>query len=146
MAVYFTNNQYLKTAEEDFEAAEVLYGHKYYDQIGTLCSVAMTKFLKAVLEAVYPAEESASFYTTEDKIAILNKIKQKIAEFPISEQECRWMDSLYGKANCTDGIHVLMPKQTIVEAFHLLAAVRKEARFYDKQANPEGKTVFKWFK
>ena len=31
MAVYFTNNQYLKTAEEDFEAAEVLYGHKYYD-------------------------------------------------------------------------------------------------------------------
>ena len=55
MAVYFTNNQYLKTAEEDFEAAELLYGHKYYDQIGTLCSVAMTKYLKAVLEAIYPA-------------------------------------------------------------------------------------------
>ena len=55
MTVYFTNNQYLKTAEEDFEAAELLYGHKYYDQIGTLCSVAMTKYLKAVLEAIYPA-------------------------------------------------------------------------------------------
>ena len=139
MAVYFTNNQYLKTAEEDFEAAEVLYGHKYYDQIGTLCSVALTKYLKAVLEAIYPAEESSAFYMTEDKIAILNKIREKLPDFTIAEQDCRWMDSIYGKANCTDGIHVIMPKQTIVQAFHLLAAVRKEARRCDKENNREGR-------
>lgn len=142
MAVYFTNNQYLKTAEEDFEAAEALYGHKYYDQIGTLCSVAMTKFLKAVLESIYPTEESAAFYMTEDKIMILEKIKQKEPNFPITEQDCRWMDNVYGKANCTDGIHVIMPKQTIVEAFHLLTIVRKEARRYDKEANPQGRYFF----
>lgn len=146
MAVYFTNNQYLKTAEEDFEAAEVLYGHKYYDQIGTLCSVSMTKFLKAVLEAIYPTEESSAYYMTEDKLVILGKIKEKLPEFPISEQDCRWMDNIYGKANCTDGIHMIMPKQTIVDAFHLLAAVRKEARYYDKQSNPEGRHFFGRFK
>ena len=139
MAVYFTNNQYLKTAEEDFEAAEVLYGHKYYDQIGTLCSVAMTKYLKAVLEAIYPAEESSAFYMTEDKIAILNKIKEKLPDFSITQQDCQWMDSVYGKANCTDGIHIIMPKQTIVQAFHLLAAVRKEARRCDKENTREGR-------
>ena len=142
MAVYFTNNQYLKTAEEDFEAAEVLYGHKYYDQIGTLCAVSMTKYLKAVLEAVCPAEESAAYYMTEDKLVILGKIKEKIADFPITEQECRWMDNVYGKANCTDGIHMIMPKQTIVEAFHLLAAVRKEAREHDKNAPQQNRHFF----
>lgn len=142
MAVYITNNQYLKTAEEDFEAAEALYGHKYYDQIETLCSVAMTKFLKAVLESIYPTEESAAFYMTEDKFAILTKIKQKESNFPITEQDCRWMDNVYGKANCTDGIHVIMPKQTIVEAFHLLAIVRKEARRYDKENNHQSRYFF----
>lgn len=142
MAVYFTNNQYLKTAEEDFEAAEVLYGHKYYDQIGTLCSVSMTKYLKAVLEAIYPTEESSAYYMTEDKVVILGKIKEKLSDFPITEQDCRWMDNIYGKANCTDGIHIIMPKQTIVEAFHLLAAVRKEARRLDKEANPQGRYFF----
>ena len=78
MAVYFTNNQYLKTAEEDFEAAEVLYGHKYYDQIGTLCSVSMTKFLKAVLEAIYPTEESSTYYMTEDKkpMKLLRRLRE----------------------------------------------------------------------
>ena len=133
MAAYFTKNQYLKTAEEDFEAAEALYGHKYYDQIGTLCSVAMTKFLKAVVEAAFDAEEAAAFYQTEDKLAILRKIKEKEPNFPISEQDCKWMDTIYGKANCTDGVHMIMPKQTVVEAFHLLAGVRKEARRADKQ-------------
>ena len=49
------------------------------------------------------------------------------------------VDSIYGKANCTDGIHVIMPKQTIVQAFHLLAAVRKEARRCDKENNRDGK-------
>lgn len=146
MAVYFTNNQYLKTAEEDFEAAEALYGHKYYDQIGTLCSVAMTKFLKAVLEAIYSTEESSAYYMTEDKLVILAKIKEKLPQFPITEQDCRWMDNVYGKANCTDGIHVIMPKQTIVDAFHLLAAVRKEARYYDKEANPKGRNFFSRFR
>ena len=50
MAVYFTHNQYLKTAEEDFEAAELLFGHKYYDQVVELCSIAMNKYLKSILE------------------------------------------------------------------------------------------------
>lgn len=142
MAVYFTNNQYLKTAEEDFEAAEVLYGHKYYDQIGTLCSVSMTKYLKAILEAILPPEESEAFYMTEDKIALLGKIKEKLPDFIITEQDCKWMDNIYGKANCTDGIHVIMPKQTIVQAFHLLAMVRKEARRYDKDNNADGKFFY----
>lgn len=146
MAVYFTNNQYLKTAEEDFEAAEALYGHKYYDQIGTLCSVAMTKFLKAVVEAAFDAEEASAFYSTEDKLAILHKIKEKEPSFPITDHDCKWMDTVYGKANCTDGIHVIMPKQTIVEAFHLLAVVRKEARRADKEYNTEGRSFFARFR
>ena len=142
MAVYFTDNQYLKTAEEDFEAAEVLYGHSYYDQIATLLSVGMTKFLKSVLESIYSTDEVEDYYMTEDKIALLRKIKEKLADFPVSERDCRWMDNLYGKANCTDGIHIIMPKQGIVEAFHLVAAVRKEARRLDKEYNPQGRYFF----
>lgn len=145
MAVYFTNNLYLKTAEEDFEAAEALYGHKYYDQIASLCSIAMTKYLKAVIEAICPPEESSAFYTTEDKLLILKKIKEKISDFPITEQDCKWMDNIYGKANCTDGIHVIMPKETIIEAFHLLAAVRKEARHHDKEATQHDRYRFAKF-
>ena len=49
------------------------------------------------------------------------------------------MDSVYGKANCTDGIHIIMPKHTIVQAFHLLAAVRKEARRCEKENNRDGR-------
>ena len=146
MAAYFTKNQYLKTAEEDFEAAEALYGHKYYDQIGTLCSVAMTKFLKAVVEAAFDAEEASQFYSTEDKLAILRKIREKEPNFPITDYDCKWMDTVYGKANCTDGIHVIMPKQTIVEAFHLLAAVRKEARRADKEYSTENRSFFGRFR
>ena len=146
MAVYFTNNQYLKTAEEDFEAAEALYGHKYYDQIATLCSVAMTKFLKAVIESAFDAEEASTFYNTEDKITLLNKIREKEPNFPITEKDCQWMDNIYGKANCTDGIHIIMPKQTVVEAFHLLAGVRKEARRADKQYGDTDRSFFARFK
>ena len=146
MSVYFTNNQYLKTAEEDFEAADALYGHKYYDQIASLLSIAMTKFLKSVVESVFDAEEAAAFYNTEDKIVILNKIKEKEPDFPITEQDCKWMDAVYGKANCTDGIHVIMPKQTVMDAFHLVAGVRKEARRADKEYGNVDRSFFARFR
>ena len=142
MSVYFTTNQYLKTAEEDFEAAELLYGHKYYDQIGTLLSVAMTKYLKAIIEATIPDEESSAFFMIEDKIELLNIIKLRNPDLLISAAECRWMDSVYGKANCTDGIHVIMPKQTIVDAFRMVANVRRYARELDKAAVNEDRYFF----
>lgn len=146
MSLYFTNNQYLKTAEEDFEAADALYGHKYYDQIASLLSIAMTKFLKSVVESVFDAEEAAAFYNTEDKIVILNKIKEKEPDFPITEQDCKWMDAVYSKANCTDGIHVIMPKQTVMDAFHLVAGVRKEARRADKEYGNVDRSFFARFR
>ena len=142
MSVYFTTNQYLKTAEEDFEAAELLYGHKYYDQIGTLLSVSMTKYLKAIIEATVPDEESSGFFMTEDKLELLRIVKERKPDLLISEAECRWMDNVYGKANCTDGIHVIMPKQTIVDAFRLVANVRKYARELDKAAVNEDRYFF----
>ncbi len=142
MSIYFTTNQYLRTAEEDFEAAELLYGHKYYDQIGTLLSVAMTKYLKAIIEATIPDEESSPYFMTENKFELLRIVKTKNPDILISEAECRWIDNVYGKANCTDGIHVIMPKQTIVEAFRLVANVRKYARDLDKLAVKEDRYFF----
>ncbi len=135
MAVYFTQNQYLKTAEEDFEAAEMIFGHKYYDQTATLCSIAMVKYLKAVMEAIYPNAECVPYFSTEDKAIVLNRIKDKIPNFDITIEECAWMDKIYGKANCTDGIHIIMPKQTAVDALKLLGKVRKLAKVYDKEAS-----------
>ena len=137
MAIYFTHNQYLKTSEEDFEAAEILFGHNYYDQVCTLCSVAMVKYLKAVLEAIYPNSECVPYFTTEDKIKVLNRIKETIPDFPVTEEECKLMDVIYGKANCTDGIHIIMPKQTAIDALNMLAKVRKLAKNYDKEAAAE---------
>lgn len=134
MAVYFTNNQYLKTAEEDFEAAETIFGHKYYDQVVSLCSIAMTKYLKAILEAIYPNSECVQYYSTEDKKTILKKVKEKLTDIEITDEECDWMDKIYGKANCTDGIHIIMPKQTAVDAFKLANKIRKLAKQYDKIA------------
>jgi len=134
MAVYFTNNQYLKTAEEDFEAAEVIFGHKYYDQVASLCSIAMTKYLKATLEAVLPNSECVPYFSTEDKKVILKKIKENIPDFDVTNEECDWMDKIYGKANCTDGIHIIMPKQTAVDSFKLVNKIRKIAKHYDKIA------------
>ena len=142
MSIYFTTNQYLRTAEEDFEAAELLYGHKYYDQIGTLLSVAMTKYLKAIIEATIPDEESSPYFMIEDKHELLRIVKTKNPDILISDAECRWIDNVYGKANCTDGIHVVMPKQTIVEAFRLVANVRKYARELDKAAVSEDRYFF----
>lgn len=142
MSVYFTTNQYLKTAEEDFEAAELLYGHKYFDQIGTLLSVSMTKYLKAIIEATVPDEESSAFFMIDDKLKLLSIIKERKPDILVSEAECRWMDNVYGKANCTDGIHVIMPKQTIVDAFRLVANVRKIARDLDKAAVNEDRYFF----
>ena len=132
----------IAAAEEDFEAAELLYGHKYYDQIGTLLSVAMTKYLKAIIEATIPDEESSTFFMTEDKQELLRVIKTKNPDILISSAECCWMDNVYGKANCTDGIHIIMPKQSAVEAFYLLAAVRKEARRLDKESAPQFRYFF----
>ena len=134
MSVYFTNNQYLKTAEEDFEAAETLFGHKYYDQVATLCSISMVKYLKAVLEALYTNAECVPYFSTEEKSVVLSKIKEKLSDFPVTNEECAWMDKIYGKANCTEGIHIIMPKQTAVDAFKILAKIRKLARQYDKEA------------
>ena len=137
MAIYFTNNQYLKTAEEDFEAAEILFGHKLYDQVATICSVAMVKYLKATLEAIYPNAECVPYFSTEEKVVVLNRVKEKLTDFDVTEQECNWMDNIYGKANCTDGIHIIMPKQTAVDALKLLNKVRKLAKIYDKEAADE---------
>lgn len=134
MAIYFTDNQYLKTAEEDYEAAEILLGHKYYDQTVTLCSVAMTKYLKAVLEATLTKEEAMPFYNTEDKHELLKKIKEILPEAYLSDEDCRWMNNMYGKANCTDGIHIIMPKQTAVEALDIANKVRKIAKDAEKDA------------
>lgn len=106
----------------------------------------MTKFLKSVVESVFDAEEAAAFYNTEDKIIILNKIKEKEPNFPITEQDCKWMDAVYGKANCTDGIHVIMPKQTVMDAFHLVAGVRKEARRADKEYGNVDRSFFARFR
>ena len=137
MAVYFTHNKYLKTAEEDFEAAEMLFGHKYYDQTATLCSIAMVKYLKAILEAVYPNEECVPYFSTEDKIKVLKRVKEAVSDIDVTEEECNWMDKIYGKANCTDGIHIIMPKQTAVDALKVLGKVRKHAMHYDKVAEHE---------
>lgn len=134
MSVYFTHNQYLKTSEEDFEAADILFEHKYYDQVASLCSIAMVKYFKAVLEALYPNSECVPYYSTEEKKVVLKRIKEKLPDFDVTDEECDWMDKIYGKANCTDGIHIIMPKQTAAEAMKLLAKVRKLARHYDKEA------------
>lgn len=134
MAIYFTHNQYLKTSEEDFEAAELLFGHKYYDQVATLCSVAMIKYLKAILEAHYTSTECVPYFSTEDKEILLAKIQEKIPDFPITKEECLWMDKVYGKANCTDGIHIIMPKETAVDALRILTKIRKIAKHHDKEA------------
>lgn len=134
MAIYFTHNLYLKTAEEDFEAAEMIFGHKYYDQVATLCSVAMVKYLKAVLEAICPNSECVPYFSTEDKLTVLKRVKEKLPNFDITEEECIWMDKIYGKANCTDGVHIIMPKQTAVDALNLVSKVRKLAKIYDKEA------------
>ena len=52
MAVYFTHNQYLKTAEEDFEAADLLF-----DQLMGTGVTARKEYIKLHSEeAVYNAE------------------------------------------------------------------------------------------
>lgn len=145
MSVYFTNNQYLKTAEEDYEAAELLYGHKYYDQIGSLLSIAMTKYLKAIIESIVPNDESTAYFITEDKVELLRNIKQLKPDILISEAECRWIDNVYNKANCTDGIHSIMPKQTIVDAFRIISNIRKIAKECDKSAVDENRYFFATF-
>lgn len=137
MAIYFTDNQYLKTAEEDYEAAEIIFGHKYYDQTATICSVAMTKYLKAILEAELARAEAMLYYNTEDKIMLLNKVKEVMPEIDLTEDDCKWMDNVYGKANCTDGIHIIMPKQTAVEALDLAERARKFAKAAEKVSNNE---------
>lgn len=133
MAIYFTDNQYLKTAEEDYEAAEIIFGHKYYDQTATICSVAMTKYLKAILEATLARSEATPYYNTEDKFVLLAKIKELLPNVDITEEDCKWMNNVYGKANCTDGIHIIMPKQTAVEALELANKVRKFAKVVEKE-------------
>ncbi len=137
MSVYFTNNQYLKTAEEDFEAAELLFGHKYYDQVATLCSIAMTKYLKAILEAYFPNSELVPYFSTEDKKKILKRVKEQYPDFEVTEEECDWMDKIYGKAICSDGIHIIMPKQTAVDSLNVVGKLRKIAKAHDKQAVDE---------
>lgn len=137
MAIYFTDNQYLKTAEEDLEAAQITFSHKYYDQTATICSVATTKYLKAILEATLSKTEATPFYNTEDKLVLFNKAKEVMPEIDVTEEDCKWMDNVYGKANCTDGIHIIMPKQTAIDALVLTDRVRKFAKAAEKKAKAE---------
>ena len=146
MSVYFTNNQYLKTAEEDFEAAELLYGHNYYDQIGTLLSVAMTKYLKAIIESIVPNDENTAYFITEDKIELLRTVKKFKPDILVSEAECRWIDNVYGKANCTDGIHAIMPKQTIVDISARLIANKVAYKFKNTEIRALCKKVSEYQK
>ena len=135
----FTDNQYLKTAEEDFEAAEILLGHKYYDQVASLCYIATIKYLKAVLETLYTRSESVTLMFTEDNLRLLGKIHEKFPAFEIEEIECKWMNSVYAKANCTDGVHIIMPKQTAVEALDITSKFRKACKAQLKVAAAEKK-------
>lgn len=137
MAVYFTHNQYLKTAEEDFEAAELLFGHKYYDQVVELCSIAMNKYLKSILESLHRNFTLVEFFSTAEKKGLLKRIREDYPDFEITDAECDWMDMIYGKAICSDGVHIIMPKQTAVDALNLLAKLRKIAKAHDKQAVDE---------
>ena len=133
-SMIFTDNQYLKTAEEDYEAAEILFGHKYYDQVASLCYIASIKYLKAVLETLYTRSESVTMMFSEDNLRLLAKIHEKFPTFEIDEIECKWMNSVYAKANCTDGVHIIMPKQTAVEAMDIAGKFRKACKAQLKNA------------
>ena len=137
MAVYFTHNQYLKTAEEDFEAAELLFGHKYYDQVVELCSIAINKYLKSILESLHRNYLLIDFFSTKEKKDLLKRIREDYPDFEFTEQECDWMDSIFGKAICSDGVHIIMSKQTAVDALDLVTKLRKVAKAHDKVAVDE---------
>ena len=137
MAVYFTHNQYLKTAEEDFEAADLLFGHKYYDQVVELCSIAMNKYLKSILESLHRNYTLIDFFSMTEKKDLLKRIRVDYPEFEITDVECDWMDMIYGKAICSDGIHTIMAKQTALDALNLITKLRKIAKQHDKQAVEE---------
>ena len=137
MAIYFTHNQYLKTAEEDLEAAELLFGHKYYDQVVELSSIAMNKYLKSILESLHRNFTLIDFFSMKEKKELLNRIKVDYPEFEITEAECDWMDMIYGKAICSDGIHTIIAKQTALDAINLITKLRKIAKQHDKQAVEE---------
>ena len=137
MAIYFTHNQYLKTAEEDYEAADLLFGHKYYDQVVELSSIAMNKYLKSILESLHRNFTLIDFFSMKEKKELLKRIKVDYPEFEITEAECDWMDMIYGKAICSDGIHTIMAKQTALDAINLISKLRKIAKQHDKQAVEE---------
>ena len=137
MAVYFTHNQYLKTAEEDFEAAELLFGHKYYDQVVELCSIAMNKYLKSILESLHRNFTLIDFFSMKEKKELLERIRKDYPDFEISDAECDWMDTIYGKAICSDGVHTIKAKQTALDAIYLISKLRKIAKAHDKQAVDE---------
>ena len=137
MAIYFTHNQYLKTAEEDYEAADLLFGHKYYDQVVELSSIAMNKYLKSILESLHRNFTLIDFFSMKEKKELLARIKVDYPEFEITEAECDWMDMIYGKAICSDGIHTIMAKQTALDAINLITKLRKIAKQHDKQAVEE---------
>ena len=137
MAIYFTHNQYLKTAEEDFEAAELLFGHKYYDQVVELSSIAMNKYLKSILESLHRNFTLIDFFSMKEKKELLERIKVDYPDFEITDAECDWMDMIYGKAICSDGIHTIMAKQTALDAINLITKLRKIAKQHDKKAVEE---------
>ena len=137
MAIYFTHNQYLKTAEEDYEAADLLFGHKYYDQVVELSSIAMNKYLKSILESLHRNFTLIDFFSMKEKKELLSRIKVDYPDFEITEAECDWMDMIYGKAICSDGIHTIMAKQTALDAINLITKLRKIAKQHDKQAVEE---------
>ena len=139
MAIYFTHNQYLKTAEEDFEAAELLFGHKYYDQTVELCSIAMNKYLKSILESLHRNFTLIDFFSLKEKKELLKRIREDYPDFEITDEECDWMDMIYGKAICSDGIHTIMAKQTAVDALNIISKLRKIAKQHDKQAVDENR-------
>ena len=73
----------------------------------------------------------------KEKKELLARIKVENPDFEISEAECDWMDMIYGKAICSDGIHTIMAKQTAVDALNLITKLRKIAKQHDKQAVEE---------
>ena len=85
MAIYFTHNQYLKTAEEDFEAAELLFGHKYYDQVVELSSIAMNKYLKSILESLHRNFTLIDFFSMKEKKELLDSDSENLGKEEMPE-------------------------------------------------------------
>lgn len=141
-------NSYLGRGINDYLYAKknMTDGNVYdYNWPAVICSQAVEKILKAVIEAEFADDSSCiALLRTHNLRTVVNKILEKFPESNLSSKDCKWLGDFYYDARYPGDDYITVSKEDAEEAVLIVERTLEEVEKIMK--SEEAKELFAFCK